>query len=87
MYHLLDKILWKMMVYVTRCARMLGISVPIYTNITFPFTPVPLLMAPYVSHENPTGRKLFDACEGSIFSSVTTVGGESPAASQMYEIL
>lgn len=30
-------------------------SAPVYTNITFPFTPVPALMAPYVSHDNPTG--------------------------------
>ncbi|CAL1138287.1 unnamed protein product [Cladocopium goreaui] len=35
--------------------QMLGISVPIYTNITFPFTGVPLLLAPYVSRQNPTG--------------------------------
>ncbi|OLP89576.1 Beta-galactosidase [Symbiodinium microadriaticum] len=35
--------------------QMLGMSAPIYTNITFPFTPVPALMAPYVSHDNPTG--------------------------------
>ena len=34
---------------------MLGMSAPIYTNITFPFTMVPALMAPYVSHDNPTG--------------------------------
>eukprot|EP00439_Symbiodinium_sp_Y106_P078352 s153_g17.t1 len=35
--------------------QMLGMSAPIYTNITFPFTMVPALMAPYVSHDNPTG--------------------------------
>ena len=50
---------------------MLGLSVPIYTNIHFPFTSLPLgrfnglimfekkrrpvLMAPYVSSSNPTG--------------------------------
>lgn len=37
--------------------RMLGISVPIYTNIHFPFTSLPLLMAPYVSSSNPTGGR------------------------------
>ena len=39
--------------------RMLGISVPIYTNITFPFTGIPLLLAPYVSRQNPTGLKMY----------------------------
>ncbi|CAJ1429509.1 unnamed protein product [Effrenium voratum] len=34
--------------------QMLGLATPIYTNITFPFTPVPLLLAPYVSSRNPT---------------------------------
>ncbi|CAK8998248.1 unnamed protein product [Durusdinium trenchii] len=35
--------------------QMLGICTPIYTNITFPFTSVPLLMAPFVGRNNPTG--------------------------------
>ena len=35
--------------------RMLGMSAPVYTNISFPFTPLPMLLAPYVPHDNPTG--------------------------------